>query len=558
MKLLVTLLGILAVAGVAHAQCSPSGLTTTFADNNGQSGNMFDVVALADVTICDFECNLDAGTWDIEVWAMPTNTSWTVDPANANGMWTRIASLSGVVSNGGGVGTPLGAALGVSVPAGATQAFYLTGTAPAVPFNYTNGTQVGAVYAADANLQVLEGAGMVYPFSTIFTPRVWNGVVHYCGGTNALCPSSSAPDYQVNQPDATLLANAGGGAPQTNGAAPAIVPACAGTMIDVSATSSGLAGNLYDIGINVGSGLIPAHITTIGGQVFNADPATAIWHNGGVSPAFIPFANFTLPIVALPNLLACAQLGILDPTTVDGFVLSQGVEFDFSAGGPASSVPGPAGDDQVIQFNLNSQQFCGSGGVSFYGTVYSDVYVSSNGRVNLVSGDADFSPTIAELTTDSPFVGLWTDLNPSAAGSIDVFSDLSGSFCVAYTNVPYFGELGTATSHTICFEAGGDVTIDVSGCVPNPLMGVSFAAGDAQLIGITNGNLGNPMAPMPANLGMGVVGAVGDPVFDFWDGSALSAPNGVNLVESIQTVQAAGQTTIRFTDTGGAYSSTSF
>ena len=38
---------------------------------------------------------------------------------------------------------------------------------------------LGAVYVQDANVQVLEGVGIGYPFTGVFTPRVWNGTVYY-------------------------------------------------------------------------------------------------------------------------------------------------------------------------------------------------------------------------------------------------------------------------------------------------------------------------------------------------------------------------------------------
>ena len=68
--------------------------------------------------------------------------------------------------------------------AGETHAFYVTPTDFSTGgFNYTNGTTVGAVFAADANIEFLEGAGNGYPFNgTPFYPRVFNGNIQYSAG----------------------------------------------------------------------------------------------------------------------------------------------------------------------------------------------------------------------------------------------------------------------------------------------------------------------------------------------------------------------------------------
>ena len=83
-------------------------LTTTFASNNGQSGNMFDMrPTLAPVTIDDFDVNLDTGTWDMEVWVVTSGGSHVGNEQNS-AAWTLVASIPGVVSNGPNVATPLG------------------------------------------------------------------------------------------------------------------------------------------------------------------------------------------------------------------------------------------------------------------------------------------------------------------------------------------------------------------------------------------------------------------------------------------------------------------
>ena len=154
-------------------------LTTTFVSNNGQSGNMFDLVGLGDVTVNDLDVNLDSGSWSVEVYVTSSGGSFTGNETDPSA-WTLLATAS-VSSAGLNNVTNLGLSLGHSVSAGQTQGFYVTVNSGA-GMNYTNGTSQGAVYASDANMQILEGVGKSYPFGATFTPRVWNGTIHYTTG----------------------------------------------------------------------------------------------------------------------------------------------------------------------------------------------------------------------------------------------------------------------------------------------------------------------------------------------------------------------------------------
>ena len=162
---------------------TPQTLETTFAGGNGNFGNMFDINALTDVTVQSFDIHGDTGaTFDVEVYAKSgTYVGSETDP----GAWTLIGTAPGVVSNGDGVATPLGLALGYAMAAGETHAFYVTPTDFGTGgFNYTNGNAVGDVFASDANIEFLEGAGSGYPFDgTLFSPRVWNGNIIYDAGS---------------------------------------------------------------------------------------------------------------------------------------------------------------------------------------------------------------------------------------------------------------------------------------------------------------------------------------------------------------------------------------
>tara|TARA_R110002072_G_scaffold136285_1_gene278571 strand:- start:9465 stop:11051 length:1587 start_codon:yes stop_codon:yes gene_type:complete len=193
------MLKFLSIAVIGASLAAQSPLTTTFASNNGQSGNMFDIVATnaAGITVKSFDVNIDAGSWDLEVWTLPSGTPYLPDVNNA-AAWTMVGSVAGVVSNGLNVATPLPICVNTFVPAATTQAFYVTVT-NGTSMNYTNGTTTGALYTSNADLEFYEGSGLAYPFNANFNPRIWNGNINYdIGDTTATsCAFASSASYGV-------------------------------------------------------------------------------------------------------------------------------------------------------------------------------------------------------------------------------------------------------------------------------------------------------------------------------------------------------------------------
>jgi hypothetical protein len=157
---------------------TPDSLTTMFASDNGQDGNMFNVTAATDIQIVSFDMNIDAGATTIEVYTCPGG--YNGNELNA-GAWTLVGSGS---TNGVGadVATPLPFAVDIQVQAGQTMGIYLT-TSSGTDFNYTNGSTEGAVAAQNQDLTIDEGRGVQYPFVTTYTPRIWNGTLYYFADT---------------------------------------------------------------------------------------------------------------------------------------------------------------------------------------------------------------------------------------------------------------------------------------------------------------------------------------------------------------------------------------
>jgi len=143
---------------------------------NNHRGNMFDIVATNDITILSFDAS-PMGNTTIEIYYKVG--TWN-GFANTPSAWTFVGSAP-VPYTGGFSAVPVN--VNVTIPAGQTYAFYVTSNTSAVSLNYSNGTNVGNVYSADANLTFLEGGGMEYPFTqntgAVYQPRVWNGNIHY-------------------------------------------------------------------------------------------------------------------------------------------------------------------------------------------------------------------------------------------------------------------------------------------------------------------------------------------------------------------------------------------
>ena len=182
---------------VFAVSCSLGALTTTFAANNGQAGNMFDVTAnSAPVTIDCFDVNLDVGVWDVEIYTTINGASH-VGLEQLPSAWTRLTTAAVVTSLGANGPTPLPLTqpLGVTIGCGQRRGFYVT-VSNGDSLNYATAPQpVGSDYVSDGVLTIHRGTGNVYPFSTSFgttatDSRVFSGTVHYTT-TSASCGESS-------------------------------------------------------------------------------------------------------------------------------------------------------------------------------------------------------------------------------------------------------------------------------------------------------------------------------------------------------------------------------
>ncbi|MFI5202968.1 MAG: T9SS type A sorting domain-containing protein [Flavobacteriales bacterium] len=160
-------------------------LIDTAAGNNFD-GNMFDVNIYNTITIETFGVTVDPGAWNVAIFH---KTGTFVGSETTAGNWTFLDSA---IVSGAGPSIPVKVPvnLGLVLNGSTMHAFYVTVTNTTPSFYYTNGTAVGTIQASDANLEVLEGNGGGYPFNVTFSPRVFNGQVHYCLGAVGIDESS--------------------------------------------------------------------------------------------------------------------------------------------------------------------------------------------------------------------------------------------------------------------------------------------------------------------------------------------------------------------------------
>ena len=215
-------LAALALAvGLSASATAQFALTSVFDANNGQSGNMWDVVATNPITITSLDINtipLVGGTYTVEVYTViPTATP---QPGFVSGscnqlantstdatQWTLLATVSGVVGQIQNIPTPLGPnIMSLSLAAGERRGLYVR-LVGSTSIRYTT-ANIGSVYPAtglptptwgnpvssDANLTILAGFGKANA-STVAGPaggfggnlgsattgvaRIWNGTIHY-------------------------------------------------------------------------------------------------------------------------------------------------------------------------------------------------------------------------------------------------------------------------------------------------------------------------------------------------------------------------------------------
>lgn len=155
-------------------------LTSPIVANNGDEGNMFDVVASQAITITSFETHAsEAGTTEYEIWTKPGTY---VGAATDRSQWTRVGTATFTLE-AEGTYTPIPIPINITMMPNERRAFYLTNKV--LNHRYHDGSAVGAVLATTPHLTVYEGAGINWGtngFGAANAPRAWEGKIHYKAG----------------------------------------------------------------------------------------------------------------------------------------------------------------------------------------------------------------------------------------------------------------------------------------------------------------------------------------------------------------------------------------
>lgn len=171
---------LLAIAVLALSVNSLSAgiLTTTFSSNNGYAGNMFDVTTFGN---------------DLQVTGLSINTSTSIGNNVTAELYTKVGSYNTSISTASdwtlmdtktfaSAGKDNGSFFDVNdfmLSSGTTYGFYVN-VLGEQGIKYTNGSNT----YANSDLQITTGIGRGDGAFTgsVFSPRTWNGSIHYNAG----------------------------------------------------------------------------------------------------------------------------------------------------------------------------------------------------------------------------------------------------------------------------------------------------------------------------------------------------------------------------------------
>ena len=176
MKFLYKAILLAVMIGVsAPAIAQSRDLTTTYASNNNFAGNTFNLNPAVNLTVSSFDVHLGNPGAAVTIaiyWRAGTAQGFESNPAG----WTLLGTAN-VVSRGPGVGTPVPVG-GLRLTAGHTYGIYVdVQNYPSASMLYTDGANTFST--ADLSLTTLVGKGNPAFTGSTFTPRQWNGTIHY-------------------------------------------------------------------------------------------------------------------------------------------------------------------------------------------------------------------------------------------------------------------------------------------------------------------------------------------------------------------------------------------
>lgn len=235
----------------------------------------------------------------------------------------------------------------------------------------------------------------------------------------------------------------------------------------------------------------------------------------GAGSSVIPLV---MPPGTTPGIFGTFQGLVVDPTLAWSYNLTAATRISVSSGIPAAAIGSTVmaqGDDTFVYLPFTTFQF------PFYGSVYTDVYVNSNGNITFGAGDPSLGGSPSTMATGSPRISpWWDDLNPGVGGAV-AYTETPTSLSVSWIGVPEFYNTGS-NDFAIQLDATGLITM-------------SWGAMDATggLIGISAGGA-NPYTTIDIS---GTYGAfVGGPGLSFFEQFSAGHDLGCTPISGVLTI----------------------
>jgi hypothetical protein len=147
-------------------------------DDNGYHGVMFDMHVINTINLETFSMYLNPSAPGVLWVGIFYRQGTYVGNETSSTGWIMLDSAQMDLQVSGIAKIPLD--LNLVLQANTDYAFYVTTINNTGDNNYKDGTSVGNIVNADANIQIKEGAGGAYPFDVTNFPRVLVGQAFYC------------------------------------------------------------------------------------------------------------------------------------------------------------------------------------------------------------------------------------------------------------------------------------------------------------------------------------------------------------------------------------------
>lgn len=252
-----------------------------------------------------------------------------------------------------------------------------------------------------------------------------------------------------------------------------------GTVISMDVSGApGSIFNVYAAGANGQAGLAAGALNVPGVGIIDLDiSAGFIEVLNGFAPTS-PFdrlaqvgptgtSEWTLPIINSGTIGAFQAL-VADATAPMGATLSAASEVNVTVG---QNLLLTGGDDGVFQIPFVF------GATTFYGTTYTDCFVTTNGNVTFGGADGDFAPSAAKFDAGFPRMApLWTDLTPFAtvggAPLVGSFAESADGWTMHWSFLGHYVTPGNTM--TVSPTAGNTFSLTYAYTATNPLNPTGF------------------------------------------------------------------------------------